>query len=184
MDTDEGRDEALTDHPADDAPPPVQAPDVASSFEAFFEVEHDGLYGALILVTGSRQEADELMQDAFLRVWQRWHIVQSLANPTGYLYRTAMNLAHSRWRRARVATRRALEAPSRRDAFEDVEMREDLRQAMARLTPRQRVAIVLTELLGYPSAEAAETMGIRASTVRALTTQARATLREHMGGTP
>jgi RNA polymerase sigma-70 factor (ECF subfamily) len=95
-----------------------------------------------------------------------------------------MNLAHSRWRRARVAARRAFEAPSSRDAFEDVEMREDLRRAMSELTPRQRVAIVLTELLGYPSAEAAETMGIRASTVRALTTQARATLRAHLGGDP
>jgi RNA polymerase sigma factor (sigma-70 family) len=63
-------------------------------------------------------------------------------------------------------------------------MREDLRRAMSELTPRQRVAIVLTELLGYPSAEAAETMGIRASTVRALTTQARATLRAHLGGDP
>ncbi len=181
---DAGHDDEVADHPATDALPRVPAPDVASSFETFFEVEHDGLYGALILVTGNRQEADELMQDAFLRVWQRWHIVQSLANPTGYLYRTAMNLAHSRWRRARVAARRAFQVPSHRDAFEDVEMREDLRRAMAGLTPRQRVAIVLTELLGYPSAEAAETMGIRASTVRALTTQARATLRAHLGGDP
>jgi RNA polymerase sigma-70 factor (ECF subfamily) len=181
---DAGHDGEVADHPATDALPAVPAPNVSSSFETFFEVEHDGLYGALILVTGSRQEADELMQDAFLRVWQRWNIVQSLANPTGYLYRTAMNLAHSRWRRARVAARRAFEAPSSRDAFEDVEMREDLRRAMSELTPRQRVAIVLTELLGYPSAEAAETMGIRASTVRALTTQARATLRAHLGGDP
>jgi DNA-directed RNA polymerase specialized sigma24 family protein len=43
-------------------------------------------------VTGNRHEAEEAMQDAFARIWERWDVVQSFANPTGYLYRAAMNV--------------------------------------------------------------------------------------------
>jgi len=42
------------------------------SFEAFFEAEHERLFRALYLVTGNAQEAEELMQDALVAVWERW----------------------------------------------------------------------------------------------------------------
>ncbi len=64
---------------------------LSNSFEDFFEIEHDRLLGALYLVTGNKHDAEELMQEAFVRVWERWDLVQAFANPTGYLYRTAMN---------------------------------------------------------------------------------------------
>jgi len=53
------------------------------SFEDFFSYEHRGLYGALLLVTRDSHEAEEVMQDAFLRLWERWDRVSSLENPTG-----------------------------------------------------------------------------------------------------
>src|SRR5439155_24342480 len=77
------------------------------SFEEFFTAEHRGLYGALVLVTRSSPEAEEVMQDAFLRVWERWDRVAGLDDPVGYLYRTAMNVFRSRRRRVLVALRRA-----------------------------------------------------------------------------
>jgi DNA-directed RNA polymerase specialized sigma24 family protein len=46
--------------------------EAAPSFEAFYENTHARLYTALCLVTGSRHEAEEVMQDAFVRVWERW----------------------------------------------------------------------------------------------------------------
>jgi DNA-directed RNA polymerase specialized sigma24 family protein len=51
-------------------------------------------------------------------------------------------------------------------------------RSLALLTKRQRAAVVVTELLGYSSEEAGEILGIRAGTVRMLTSQARAALRE------
>jgi hypothetical protein len=86
--------------PGRQAKPPVDAParrkaggervtGLASSFEDFFEVEHENLYGALYLLTGNRSDAEDLMQLAFLKVWERWGEVQEMDNPTGYLYRTA-----------------------------------------------------------------------------------------------
>jgi RNA polymerase sigma factor (sigma-70 family) len=166
----------------DDSDAPASDPiSFASSFEDFFEVEHDGLLGALYLITGNRHDAEELMQEAFVKVWEKWDLVQSLANPTGYLYRTALNAWRMRLRRVRVAARRFIRPSSRLDAFEEVEMREDVRRGLSSLTPRQRAALVLTELLGYPPSEAARILNIMPSAVRALTTQARAALRRSMG---
>jgi RNA polymerase sigma factor (sigma-70 family) len=155
----------------------AKAPAIGYSFEAFFEVEHDRLFGALVLVTGNRHDAEELMQEAFTRLWARWDLVQSLANPTGYLYRTAMNLLRMRMRRARTLLRLALPHRVHRDAFADVEARADVARALATLTERQRAALVLTELMGMPADEAGRILRIRSSTVRSLATQARAALR-------
>jgi RNA polymerase sigma factor (sigma-70 family) len=166
-------------------PGPAPGPDaraIASSFEAFFEVEHDRLFGALVLVTGNRHDAEELMQEAFLRLWARWDLVQSLANPTGYLYRTAMNLLRMRRRRARTLLRLAVPLRPHRDAFAGVDARADVTRALARLTERQRAALVLTELLGMPADEAARILRVRPSTVRSLATQARSALRKILPG--
>jgi RNA polymerase sigma-70 factor (ECF subfamily) len=154
---------------------------LAETFEDFFEAEHERLLGALYLVTGNRHEAEELMQDAFLKVWERWDRVQTLKSPTGYLFRTALNAFRMRYRHALVAARRVVRAGQRIDPFDEVELREDVRNALARLTPRQRAAVVLTDLLGFSGSDAATTLGVKASTIRALSTQARDTLRSTMG---
>jgi DNA-directed RNA polymerase specialized sigma24 family protein len=65
------------------------------TFEAFYEAEARTLFRRLWLVTGNRAEAEELMQDAFLSVWERWDRVVGMDDPLGYLYRTAMNLFRS-----------------------------------------------------------------------------------------
>ena len=148
-----------------------------ASFGAFFEAEHARLLRALYLVTGDPQEAEELMQDAFVAVWERWDRVRSMDEPTGYLYRTAMNRLRSRLRRAARATRRALAPRDSPDAFADVERRDTVARALAALPERQRAAIVLTELLGFGSEEAGRLLGVKDVTVRSLASQARASLR-------
>jgi DNA-directed RNA polymerase specialized sigma24 family protein len=71
-----------------------------------FETEHERLLRALFIVTGSAEEADELMQDAFVAVWERWDRVGGMNDPTGYVYRAAMNRFRSRLRSTRGAARR------------------------------------------------------------------------------
>jgi len=157
--------------------------EVGAAFEDFFDLEYERLLRALYLVVGERQEAEDLAQDAFVKVLERWDTVRWMDSPTGYLYRTAMNTFRTRYRRAVMAVRRvAMLAPRQRNAFEDAEMSADVREALTALTPRQRSAVVLTELLGFGGEEAASIMGIEASTVRALTTQARARMRTTLGG--
>ena len=55
---------------------PADAPGAVASFEEFFEVERDRVFGMLELMTGDRSEAEEIAQDAFVAVWERWDRVR------------------------------------------------------------------------------------------------------------
>ena len=149
-------------------------------FEGFFEAERDGLFGALVLITGDRHEAEEIAQDAFLAVWERWERVSAMENSAGYLYRTAMNLFRKRRRRAALVVRRAAGLVHADNAFEAVDAREVVARALAGLSRRQRAALVLTELLGFTSEEAGRALGVRPVTVRVLASQGRAAMKQTM----
>jgi RNA polymerase sigma factor (sigma-70 family) len=147
------------------------------SFEDFFEVEQERLLRLLWMVTGSLQEAEDIVQDAFLRVWERWPSVSSMESPTGYLHRAAMNIFRNRYRRARLGLRKAIGNDPPIDAFGPVEDQISVANALRSLTRNQRAALVLTDLLGYPADEAGRMLGVRGSTVRSLSSTARAALR-------
>jgi RNA polymerase sigma-70 factor (ECF subfamily) len=145
-------------------------------FGRFFETERERLFRALLLVTHDSAEAEDLKQEAFVRVWERWDRVGTLDDPVGYLFKTAMNLHRSALRRAAAAARRSLRPRVEGDPFEKVMDRDEAVRSLAALTPRQRAALVVTELPGYSSEEAGAILGIRPGTVRTLTSQARAAL--------
>lgn len=154
------------------------AADVA--FEDFFEAERGKLFGAVYLMTGSVDEAEEIVQDSFLAVWERWDRVRQMERSTGYLYRTAMNRFRSRRRHLACAARRSLPFRPSEDPYEAVDLHDEVVRALRALTPHQRAAIVLTELLECGSDEAAELLGVRPSTIRNLAAQARVSLRRAM----
>jgi RNA polymerase sigma-70 factor (ECF subfamily) len=151
------------------------------SFEELFDSEHARLFGALCLVTGDRHEAEEIMQDAFLRLWERWDRIAGLDDPQAYLFRTAMNVFRNRYRRAALALRRTVSLAPTEDAFATVEDRDVVVRALRSLTPDQRAAVVLTSYVGLTSEEAGRALGMRAGTVRTLATRARAAIREKAG---
>jgi RNA polymerase sigma-70 factor (ECF subfamily) len=155
--------------------------EVPLSFEDFFQDHHARLFAALCLTTGSRQEAEEIMQDAFLKLWERWDRVSTLEDPVGFLFRTAMNVFRKRYRRARLAVRDVLPLPARDDAFAVVNDRDALVRAMRSLTPHQRAAVVLTSILDYSSEEAGRMLGVKDSTVRVLARKAREAMRPKVG---
>ena len=154
--------------------------DELANFDEFFEREKAGLFGALFLVTRNRHEAEELTQDAFVRVFERWDQVGLMDDPRGYLYRTAMNAFRSRYRRSVLAAKRSVGITRPDDAMATVDARDAAVRALATLSPRQRAAVVLTDLLGYPSEDVGRMLGIRASTVRMHLSRAHAALRETM----
>jgi RNA polymerase sigma factor (sigma-70 family) len=158
--------------------PEPEAPVAPMSFEELFLDVHDRLYRALYFITGSSADAEELMQDAFLKLWERWDRIDKIEDPVAYLFRSALNGFRMRIRRTRMAARRLMPAASGRDPFDDVNVREDVRRMLRGLPARQRTAIVLTEIFGYSSEQAARIMRIRPSTVRVLASQGRAALRE------
>ena len=159
------------------SPEPLEA---SASFETFYDAESRTLFRRLWLVTGNRAEAEELMQDAFLKVWERWEQVGAMEDPVGYLYRTAMNLFRKRYRRAVLAIRRTVGLVPSRDDFADADDRETVRRVLSTLPARQRAALVLTEMLGFSPEDAGRALGVQASTIRSLSHQGRASFRRAM----
>jgi len=151
---------------------------VLRPFEEFFLDERDRLFRALVLVTRDTGVAEELMQEAFVRIWERWDRVSGLDDPTAYLFRTALNLHRSALRHALVVAKRSLTSRNEHDPFDEIAARDEAVRSLAALTPRQRAALVVTELLGYSSEEAGAILGIRPGTVRTLTARARTILHE------
>ena len=162
------------------APGPAPTLEAGVDFAAFFEREKAGLFGALCLVTRNRHEAEELTQDSFARVLEKWDRVSETDDPRGYLYKTAMNAFRSEYRRTVLRAKRTLGLTPADDGIGQVDELDVVIRALAPLSRQQRAAVVLTDLLGFPSEEAARILGVRASTVRSHAARAHAALKESM----
>jgi RNA polymerase sigma-70 factor (ECF subfamily) len=160
---------------------PIEAVEARARFDTFVAEEHDRLFKALYFVTGNREDAEDIAQDAFLKLWERWDTIDRIDDPTGYLFRVALNGFRMRRRRMATAVRKQLPAVEPRDAFAEADMRADVRTLLLTCTPRQRAALLLVDLLGYPSEQAAHIMRVRPSTVRNLAHQGREALRATEG---
>ena len=117
------------------------------------------------------------MQEAFLTLWERWDTIDRIDDPTGYLFRVALNGSRMRARAARRAARRLVAIAASRTTRSTRSTCGRTSGGCSAHSPRQRAALVLTELrlrLGGGG----RIMRIRPSTVRALATQGRAVLRE------
>ncbi len=158
----------------------VRAEAATRDFPGFFDAEYTRLFRAMAIVTRDLHEAEDLTQDAFARVWERWDRVGKLDDPTGYLYRTALNGHFQAHRRAVRAARRAFTRHSPRDPMEAVDARATLERALLELPARQRAALVVIDLLGYDSASAGRVLGVQAGTVRRLVSLARSRLRDRL----
>ena len=144
------------------------------TFEDLFADEHARLYRALYLIIGNTHEAEELMQDAFLHVLERWDRID---DPAGYLYRSALNSTRSRFRRLAFAAKRPLTPGQPEDPFAAADLRDQMVRSLRGLPDRQRAALVLVDLLDYRSEDAGKVLGITAATVRSLVSHGRAAMK-------
>ena len=152
----------------------------ALAFELFFEAERRHLFRALYLMTGSVQEAEELSQDAFLKVWERWDRLSAMDDPVGYLYWVAMNLARSSYRRIKRAAKLPFLPERTLEPYGAADARDAVVRAIASLSPRQRQALVLTDLLDRSTEDTASMMRVSASTVRSLVSEGHKRMRAAM----
>jgi RNA polymerase sigma-70 factor, ECF subfamily len=154
-----------------------------ADFSEFFRDEYRRLAKACLLLTGDASEAEELAQDAFCRVFARWDDVRSMGSPTGYLYRTALNLNRKRIRRLAVRARHLVNPGERTSDVDVADERLDVLRAVAALPRGQREAIVLVEWFDLDIDEVAGLMGIAPASVRGRLHRARRSLRDRFGGT-
>jgi RNA polymerase sigma factor (sigma-70 family) len=150
-------------------------------FEKFYREEFPGLVRAMFLLVPDRDEAQELAQEAMVRVYERWDRVSVMESPGGYLFRVATNLNRRRVRRLAVRARRLRASGA---GLHDVEVdpaRRDLADAISSLSVRLREAFMLVDWLGMSSDEAARILHIAPGSVRSRVHRARRELRAKLG---
>lgn len=150
-------------------------------FQGFFETEYQRMLHTMLLACGNRDEAEELVQEAMARAFERWDRVSRAQSPAAYVYQIAFNLLRKRRRRATFVrlttdTGRVVDDPATRIA-----QRDEIRVALMRLPPTQRNAIILVDWLGLRSEEAAAILRTRPSSVRASLHRGRSQFRSHIG---
>ena len=149
-----------------------------------YDASYRRLVGQLIAVTGSREEAEDVVQEAFARGLLHARSLLAADNPEAWLRTVAVNQARSRWRRLRrfagLLPALVLEPPV--DA--DPAARMDLVSALRGLPEPQREAIALHHLAGLPVHEVATTLGVPSGTVKARLARGRAALARALAAEP
>ena len=147
---------------------------------AFCEAQIPRLVGALTLYCGDRALAEELAQEALARAVQHWSKIGSSDQRDGWVYRVAINLANSRFRRVLAERRANQKVSTRTRTAEGVDPGTALavRRAVSQLSRRQRAAVTLRYYLDLPVAEVARVMDCPESTVKTLTRRGLERLKE------
>jgi RNA polymerase sigma-70 factor (sigma-E family) len=158
----------------------------ASGLQEFLAERGDHLLRTAMLLSGSRDAGEDLLQTALERMLRHWRTIDG--DPEGYLRRTIYNLATDGWRRkarwrASLALLRGVEDGIVPDRSLQVEQRDELVRLLLRLPPAQRAAIVLRYWEDMSEAEAAEVLGCSASTVSSAIARGLRRLRELSGAT-
>ena len=132
------------------------------------------------LLTSDGQTAEDIAQEAFIKVAGRFRHLRDPNALDAYLRRTVVNLCMSHHRRRRVEREYLSREAGRRPATigpPDVGARDELRAALATLPMRQRAAIVLRYYQDLSEQQVAEALGCSATAARSLVFRAMETLR-------
>ena len=147
-------------------------------FDCFYRDEYGSVLRTVSLALGDATRAEEVTQEAFVRALRRWPRVRQMANPAGWVVVVAVNADRRRWARDRSTP--GSDGPAICPVADHaglVAIAVDLRDALARLTARQRAAVVLRYLGDLPVADIAEALGCAEGTAKATLHQALAILR-------
>jgi RNA polymerase sigma-70 factor (ECF subfamily) len=158
-----------------------------ASFEALFERHYDMVYGVLYRLTGTRQEAEDIAQEVFLKLYRR--PLQHGDNVAGWLYRVAVNSGYNalrtdnrRARREKTAVQE-FETPRPPRTEDEVTRREThrrVREALARIPARSAKLLVLREM-GFSYREIADIVDVAPGSVGTLLARAQKAFRTAYG---
>jgi RNA polymerase sigma-70 factor (sigma-E family) len=145
-------------------------------FREFVQVRYVDLLRTAYLLTGSRDAAQDLVQNALVKAMSRWSRVN---DPTAYLRRTMVNERTARWRRigSREFVTTMLPERWRPDAADRVVERDELLRALAQLPSRMRAVLVLRYWEDLSAADTAAILGCSVGTVKSQAARGLAKLR-------
>lgn len=155
---------------------------VPGSFDRFYRDHYRQVVAVIYGLTGSRWVAEDLAQDAFLRVHRDWARVQQMESPSGWIRRIAINLARSRFRRlgAEAAALVRLGPPDGVTMSPLSSEFDEFWREVRRLPDRQTRVLVLRYIDDLAIDQIAGVLGIAEGTVRALLHQGRERLRRQL----
>jgi RNA polymerase sigma-70 factor (ECF subfamily) len=157
----------------------------ARAFESLYRRTVDRVYALCLRMSGDGEEAVELVQDVFVRAWERLGSFRGDSLFTTWLHRLTVNLIlqHRRSkgrRRAREVTTPDLEHFGRAATRSMPGTRVDLERAIAALPGKARRVLVLRDVEGYKYAEIARMTGVSLGTVKAQIHRARGLVKEKL----
>jgi RNA polymerase sigma-70 factor (ECF subfamily) len=155
------------------------------SFEDFYLGTRLRLLRQLSLMTGDREQAEDALQEAYVRAWLRWVKVAALESPEGWVRTVAWRIAVSQHRHHVTGSAKVRRFFRRDEVVADPTPNRDssldLATAMARLRPEHRRALVLFEVCGLSLAQVAAETGVPEGTVKSRLSRARAALGQLLG---
>jgi RNA polymerase sigma-70 factor (ECF subfamily) len=155
---------------------------VNQDFVSLYQSRFADLAAQLYAFTGDALETHDLVQEAFIRAWQRWGKVSAYDDPVAWVRRVAWNLAmtrHRRWKLLRLITEHR-DAPPAPDVGLD---RIVLVQALRKLPEQIRRAIVLFYIADMSIADIAQDMSVPEGTVKSWLHRGRTELAMHLTDT-
>jgi RNA polymerase sigma-70 factor (sigma-E family) len=154
----------------------------AMEFREYVAARQAVLYRSAVLLTGNRQDAEDLLQTALARLAARWHTIQRTGSPDAYVRKAMYHQRISWWRlrrnRHEYAFAEVPEVPRDGDLAADTALRLALASVLRQLTPKQRAVVILRYYDDLPEAEVAAILGCSVGTVRSQTHRTLARLRE------
>lgn len=147
------------------------------SFEQLYEAEYGPLVGLAYTLTGRRDVAEDLVQEAMLRAYRDWGRISAYERPGAWVRRAVLNLAASRWRRQRTAARSLLRLTRTPVVDGPSADAQAVWEAVRTLPQRQAEVIALYYGLDLAVDEIAETLDCAPGTVRTHLVRAREALR-------
>lgn len=159
-----------------------------AAYATLVERHLNRVHGLAFRMLGDRAEAEDVAQDAYIRVWRqagRWQ--PGAARFTTWLHRVVVNLCIDRRRRKREQLvdelpERADPGPGPEGSALDADRRRRVMAALDALPERQRLAVLLAHYQELGNIETAEVMGISVEAVESLLSRARRQLREVLRG--
>ncbi|MET7426810.1 SigE family RNA polymerase sigma factor [Dactylosporangium sp. NPDC005555] len=143
---------------------PGEAERSAADFTALYEARFVDLAGQLYAFTGDNSETYDLVQEAFIRAWQRWATVGKYEDPVAWVRRVAWNLAMSRYRRLQRSRSMLRDVSQVAPGMEPD--RVALVAALRTLPEQHRRAVVLHYLADLSVTEIAVETGAAVGTVK------------------
>lgn len=149
-------------------------------FARFYTASFERLVGQLYAMIGDKSEAQDAVQEAFVRAWTRRDKIDRNQAPEAWIRVTAWRIAASRWRRARRSTSLGLLAEGPRSMAEPTSDRIAFSDALRKVPAEQRRALVLYHLCDMTVDQVADETGVSTGTVKARLSRGRAALAPHL----